>query len=347
MEYQLDQRARASMDFLNELRGQTGELEKLADAQVKERLADSPLPNDLEALGGVVEPFLRSQSGFRIAAHARSWILRTHVDVAVAAFERMQPKLEPSLQALASGPATLDRSAAANKPAYWQGVDFHRTRGGWDGHPYMGFVHGELILRQMVGRAFHGDIYAFRRAVAEVALAWSPARILELGCSSGPYTQAIAEVHTDAELTAVDVSPRQLEQAQRRANDQALPWGLHEAPAEQTGLADERFDLVTSFALFHEVPGPDAQNILVEALRLLVPGGHILMADVPPYRAFDTYSAWKSDFWNQQWGGDPYWRDYCCRDFAAMASAAGFENVDWSGLGEQAYPYVLVGQKPR
>lgn len=46
-----------------------------------------------------------------------------------------------------------------------------------------------------------------------------------------------------------------------------IQW-LH-GMAEQTGLADQSFDLVTASLLFHETPPKVTQSILHESFRLL------------------------------------------------------------------------------
>ena len=76
--------------------------------------------------------------------------------------------------------AGRDRAASryaddpARAPEYWDGFEFHKSAGGWDGHDYMGFVHGELIHRRMVNPNFAGLIYATRKSVAEAAPVTEP-----------------------------------------------------------------------------------------------------------------------------------------------------------------------------
>jgi SAM-dependent methyltransferase len=97
--------------------------------------------------------------------------------------------------------------------------------------------------------------------------------------------------------------------------------------------------------MFHEIPTRAASEVLKESHRLLKPGGCILIADVKAYHAFDAYERWKTDFWNQLHGGDPYWREYGTTDLAAAAEDAGFINAQWFGVGENQYPFVLIAEK--
>ena len=198
----------------------------------------------------------------------------------------------------------------------------------------------------MVGTHLAQVILEQRRATAKMAPVGNPQRILEMGCGSAQYTLGLAEAFPDAEIWGCDLSPRQLEEAQRRANALGLNWRLFEAAAEDTGLDGDRFDLVTSYAVFHELPSAVARRVLDETLRLLRPGGVTLVGDVKAYHAHDDYQRWKADFLNQVHGGDPFWREYATTDLAEMASDAGFVDAEWFGVGEQQYPFVLIARKP-
>jgi ubiquinone/menaquinone biosynthesis C-methylase UbiE len=209
----------------------------------------------------------------------------------------------------------------------------------------MGFVHGELIHRRMVNPSFAGMIYAIRKSVAEAAPVSSPQKILDVGCCSGQYTQGVAEVFPDSELWACDLSARQLEQAQRYANEHELSWKLFQAAGEDLGLDDEQFDLVTSYAMFHEIPISASSANLQEYLRVLKPGGYAVVGDVKAYHAYDNYDRWKADYWNQVHGGDPFWREYATTNLADLAMEAGFAEAQWHGLGERQYPFVLIARK--
>ena len=168
-----------------------------------------------------------------------------------------------------------------------------------------------------------------------------------MGCGSAQYTLGLAAAFPEAEIWGCDLSPRQLEEAQRRANERGLQWHLFEAPAENTGLEAEQFDVVTSYAMFHELPHAAARDVLRESFRVLKPGGLTLVGDVKAYHVQDTYNIWKADFLNQVIGGDPHWREYADNDLAALARDVGFADATWQGVGENHYPFVLTATKPR
>jgi ubiquinone/menaquinone biosynthesis C-methylase UbiE len=346
MDYDLHQRGRASIDFLADLRALSDRYEPLTDQQAAEAgLLSDQLPEAPEALQQVVTPVLEAMPEFRILRMCRDWTLEQHGRIAMDAFDEIRAEVEPALKQLQTGSATLEYNEAVQPPEYWEGFEFHKSTGGWDGHDYMGFVHGELIHRRMVNKHFAGIIYAVRKSVAEAAAFINPEKILDVGCCSGQYTQGVAEVFPDAELWACDLSPRQLEQAQRYANEHGLDWKLFQAAGEDLGLEDNQFDLVTSYAMFHEIPLTASRANLREYLRVLKPGGYAVIGDVKAYRSFNNYDRWKNDYWNQEHGGDPFWREYANTDLAEIALKEGFAEASWKGLGEREYPFVLIARK--
>ncbi len=346
MDYSLHQRGRASFEFLVDLRKQSDRLEEDSDHYAESTgLSNSELPDKPEDLQQSLAPLMRGSLHFRMLQLMRDWTLSQHGWIAMEAFEDIRAEVEPALRTLQHGPTAIFYAAELKAPAYWAGYEFHHSAGGWDGHDYMGFVHGELIHRQMVGVTVADSIFEQRKATARMTPCQQPEKIFEMGCGSGQYTLGIAEAFPDSELWACDLSPRQLEQAQRQANERGLCWHLIQAAAEHTGLAGEQFDLVTSYAMFHEMPAEAARGALAEAYRLLKPGGHLLIADVKAYQAMEPYEIFKADFWNQVRGGDPFWRTYATTDLAESAEATGFADADWTGIGEAQYPFVLTARK--
>jgi|GEM_PF-443697 len=348
--YQLQQRGRASIDFLTDLRRCSNPLESSAvirDLQPPPEF-DHPKPGstlDFTALHTDTLHKLTECREFRVLRLVREWMLQVHGYIAMDAFAELPEAVATDLDAARAGNTGLRPNNELTLPAYWQGYEFHRSAGGWDGHAYMGFVHGELIHTQMVGRALAGVLHGQRRAAAAVA-GDAPARILEIGCASGQFTAALAETYPHAKITALDLSLRQLEQTQRRGNALGANWQLLQAAAESSGLDSNSFELVCSYAVFHELPAAVAAAVMAEKFRLCTPGGTLLMADVKPYSAQSAAEVWHADFWNQEVGGDPFWREYAMTDFVALAEQCGFIDIAWRGLGHDAYPYVLTGRKP-
>jgi SAM-dependent methyltransferase len=346
MDYRLQQGGRARIAFLGDVRRLSDKLEPRADKLAfPSGIDEESLPDDPAALQARIAPALEAIPAFRILRLCRDWTLEQHGRIAISAFEEIRPTIEPELRARQTAPHAISYARQPRRPDYWEGYEFHKSTGGWDGHPYMGFIHGELIHRQMVNPAFAGLIYASRKSVAASVAERNVHKILELGCCSGQYTLGLSEVFPQADIWACDLSARQLEQAQRVANERKLGWNLFQADAEHTGCADAEFDLVTSFAMLHELPRSTTLKVLRECLRVTRPGGVTVLGDIKAYSGYSRYERWRNDYWNQLHGGDPHWREHAAADLAELALTAGFASATYRGLLPNTYPYVLTAEK--
>ncbi|MFT7287719.1 MAG: SAM-dependent methyltransferase [Halieaceae bacterium] len=347
IEFSLKQRGRACVDFLTYLAlGGTG-VRGRAEALVDMRFSDlDALPEDLDERHELIEGVMVKERAYRAEQLLGEWHSRQHGVVADAAFEEVRDTLEPRLRQLDQGSATLELDANFVAPRYWDGVKFHRTEKMWDDSDYSGCVHGEIIHRKMVDRLYPGGIFKQRRAVAAMAPRDSYTKILEMGCSTGHFTVALAQSYPEAEIHGIDLSHRTLEHTRRVANALGQPWKLYQRPAEDTGFATDSFDLVASYILLHEMPGDIIRRVFAEAFRVLEPGGDMIMSDVTRYADLDKLAEWRADR-GARYGGEPHWRSAASLDLAEAARDAGFEQVFAGAEPPMKYPYVVRGSKPQ
>ncbi|MEP3225583.1 MAG: class I SAM-dependent methyltransferase [Parasphingorhabdus sp.] len=337
----LKQRGRASVNFLAQMGMAVAPVRDELNADIARLVDQDNLPDDLDARDTAITSALAQSTAFATQRLMGDWHGRSHGKVAIEAFQEIQTDLQPILDATTHGPATLTLDPQMEAPAYWEGVHFHRTTGGWEGHEHMGYVHGEIIHKKMVARFFPGGIFEQRRKIAQMAPQDHYDKILDMGCSSGHFTTALAEIYPDAEITGVDLSARMLEHALRTANANGWNWKLYQQPAENTQFADDSFDLVASYILLHEVPSDAIRNIFAEAFRVAKPGGDLIMSDVTRYADLDKLSAWKADR-GAKYGGEPHWRESASLDLAEIAREAGFVDTSAEGI----YPHIVRGRKP-
>ncbi len=100
-------------------------------------------------------------------------------------------------------------------------------------------------------------------------------RALDFGCGAGRLTAALATGF--AEVTGVDISPPMLEQAARiNGADGRCRYVLGDT-ADLRGFADASFDLVYSSLVLQHIPPPLAGAYLAEFVRVLRPGGAIML----------------------------------------------------------------------
>ncbi len=354
IDYKLRQTGRASLDFLSAFGPAIASMQKhQQDALTKAGLTDdAKLADDMDERSEQIESILANEPAFRTSNMMGEWHAEHHARLAAEAFAEIEADIQSTFERLKQGKTTLSVNPDLTPDKYWL-YPIHRTTGGWDGHPHMGFIHGELIHRYVVGKSTRppaagsssADIYTQRKQFAEQAPRRDYKKILEIGCSSGPFTLKLAEVFPNAEIHALDISVAQLEQAQRNGNNMGHAWKLFQADARDTKLPADSYDLVTSFIVLHELPVDVIGDILRESFRLLTPGGDLMFGDVAPYSAMNKLNAWRTDY-IAKFGGEPFWRGSSTMDMVGLMKSIGFVDVKYYGVAPINYPWVTYGRKP-
>ena len=103
-----------------------------------------------------------------------------------------------------------------------------------------------------------------------------PGRILEIGVGTG---LALPRYRKEHRITGIDLSPDMLARARSRvtAGKLANVEDLAEADATKLAFADQSFDAAVAMFLITVVPDPIA--VLSEAVRVVKPGGRIVLAN--------------------------------------------------------------------
>jgi ubiquinone/menaquinone biosynthesis C-methylase UbiE len=203
-------------------------------------------------------------------------------------------------------------------PAYYSSQNFHGIEGGYlnpgaavSYDPITQYVvlPNETLVRQ-------GLIDRIRV---------KPRRILDLGCGTGSTTLMLKQAFPEAEVIGLDLSPYMLVRAEDKAKTAGLEIQWYHGNAEQTGFADESFDLVTASLLFHETPPSVSQSILRESFRLLKVGGEVAILD-------GNQKTLQNLDWLNNIFEEPYIRDYASGSVDAWMGKAGFEAVQTQEL---------------
>ena len=105
----------------------------------------------------------------------------------------------------------------------------------------------------------------------DAVLAAAPTSVLEVGCGTGAFAARVAAALPDAQLVAVDQSPRLVELTRSRGVK------AHVGDLQDLHFADDSFDVVAALWMLYHVR--DLHLGLSEARRVLRPGGRLHFAD--------------------------------------------------------------------
>lgn len=105
-------------------------------------------------------------------------------------------------------------------------------------------------------------------------------QVLDIGCGPGFFSIVLAEA--GYAVTAVDLTPRMLEEAKRNAGDLADQIRFLEMNAEELAFPDGSFDAVVTRNLTWNLPHPE--QAYREWVRILRPGGMMMIFDANWYR---------------------------------------------------------------
>lgn len=161
----------------------------------------------------------------------------------------------------------------------------------------------------------------------------SPAdRVLDVACGPGFLTLEFAEVAKT--VVGFDGTDTFVEHARREAARRGLAnVEFHHGNAVALPFADAPFDVVSCRAAFHHFPEPHRQ--LAEMVRVLAPGGRILIADMIASEDPDK-AAYHNDV--ERLCDPTHARALSDTEFRALFDAAGLEVVR---RGSAPNPYSL------
>jgi ubiquinone/menaquinone biosynthesis C-methylase UbiE len=226
------------------------------------------------------------------------------------------------------GSLTLDPDVAL--PAWYTAVDFHVQPGGvWSGDEQARVYElGAKLV--MLGR---NDDYAFHDLFVHTAIPDGRyGRILDLGCGFAKSTWPLKRAFPEADVIGVDLAGSCLRLGHRRAKGLGVALDLRQRDCRSTGLPDGSCDLVTATMLIHELPADALVETLVEAHRVLSPGGLLRILDFhltgnpQRDRAMRDHGARNNE---------PFLPVLFDTDVVAVADGAGLREARWVAFDER------------
>lgn len=211
------------------------------------------------------------------------------------------------------------RHPAVAYPDYYQSQDFHGIQRGYL-NPIAAITYDPVT--KLASPPHEG--WLRQQLVSHVS--GHPQQILDVGCGTGSTTLLLKQRFPAATVSGLDLSPYMLAMADYKGQQQGLEIGWHHGLAEETGWAAGQYDLVTVSFLFHEMPPAVSQRVLQECLRLLQPGGQLLILD--GNQRVLRHLGWLIDLFRE-----PYSRVYAAGCLSDWLGEAGFETVRTRPVG--------------
>ena len=118
-----------------------------------------------------------------------------------------------------------------------------------------------------------------RGVLAERIAPRDGARVLDLGCGTGTFAIMLARANPGIEVIGIDPDPDVVRMAERKGAHSVVGLVFKIAGAEALPFAQGAFDVVASTLVFHHLPPAVKRSALREALRVLRPGGRVLILD--------------------------------------------------------------------
>lgn len=157
-----------------------------------------------------------------------------------------------------------------------------RSRSGHSDPRTPGILIGQGRGHDLLGAAFLGGRRRriFARLAAESG-ARPGDRVLDVGCGGGHLTRVMAEVVSPGG-TARGVDPSADAVAYARRLTRAVNCTFADGIAEDLDAADGSYDVVVSSLMIHHLPEAVRPKVFGEMLRVLRPGGTLLIAEFRP-----------------------------------------------------------------
>jgi ubiquinone/menaquinone biosynthesis C-methylase UbiE len=121
-----------------------------------------------------------------------------------------------------------------------------------------------------------GQEYAGKLA----AQGFKQGKIIDVGCGFGATNLVLAERFVDSEIVGIDLSEPLLQLAGTTAESKGLSSRVRfeKADVQEIPFADNTFDVAINVNMVHLVEEPI--KMLNEIERILLPGGHLFIADL-------------------------------------------------------------------
>ncbi len=163
----------------------------------------------------------------------------------------------------------------------------HHGHGSHHGHgdaDAVGVIHAAGFYDRMTAVLFLGRRTGVYRRLAESSGLRPGDTVVDIGCGTGSLTRAVADaVGSSGSALGIDPSPEMVSFCREHV---AGPARFEVAAAEDLDLPDATVDAVVSMLAYHHIDAAARPRALAQMLRVLRPGGRLMIADMSPDAAW-------------------------------------------------------------
>lgn len=175
--------------------------------------------------------------------------------------------------------------------------------------------------------------------VVELAKIKAGDTVLDVGCGTGNLTMtAKSAVGKSGKVYGIDAAPEMIELAQKKARQEGIEVTFEIGLVEKIPFPNASFDVVINRLMIHHLPDDLKHQAFAEILRVLKPGGSLLVADFrPPTNPLVNHIA------SALVG--PEMMRINIASILPMLKTAGFQNIT-SGPTRSAFLAFVSAEKP-
>lgn len=168
---------------------------------------------------------------------------------------------------------------------------------------------------------FRGQGRNLRLRAIELARVRPGEQVLDVGCGTGTLAMAVQRhVGSAGRVVGIDPGTEQIARARAKAARRHAPIAFQIGRIEQLDFPDQTFDVVLSTLMMHHLPRSLKRQGLAEIVRVLKPGGRLVVADFVRKKDRQGRAA------RFHAGGSDL------RELAALVSEAGFSRIETAEL---------------
>lgn len=247
-------------------------------------------------------------------------------------------------EAESKGPGSLTYDPDFKVPSYAR-HEIHLQPGGYTDDPL-----GGIVFHYGTKTFYQGYNDQNEHHIEFVELCEPPAdgtveRVLDVACSIGQCTVNLKRRFPKAEVTGLDVALPLLRYGHKFAVDNNIDVNFVQGLGEDTGYADEHFDMVFAYIMFHEVPVSIIRKVINEMFRILRPGGTFSIFEFPNLnQGLPPSQRYLIDYDSRN-NCEPFSPGFVKSDFIGIIEEAGFSTKPGE-VSTNAFLQTIIATKP-